>query len=82
MATQIQVLLIENLEQFKLNNNNLITNFINLIDIIYCNNIKLIIAANTPIKNLCPKQHLLSSRFNRTASRLTELCQIITTDLE
>jgi cell division protein ZapE len=75
LATQIKAICIEYVPKFNINQNNLITNFINLIDIIYTNNIRVFISSTTPIKELCPQEHLLAEKFKRTASRLMELCK-------
>jgi cell division protein ZapE len=75
IATQFKVVCIESVPQFVNTQNNLITNFINLIDILYANKVQVFISSKTKINNLCPQNHLLQEKFKRTASRLTELCK-------
>ncbi len=68
----IDRLIIENVPNFGNTNSNLQERFINLIDVLYDNKIKLYLSTEKEISDLGSAYHL-KDKFNRTISRLLEM---------
>ncbi len=72
IARSFHTVLVSNVVQIQENQDNLIRNFINLVDIFYDNNVKLIVSAETSYDALYPSGRLRFD-FDRTQSRLFEM---------
>ena len=72
LAEQYENFFISNIPIIQKNQNNLITSFINLVDILYDARLRLVISAATHAEALYP-EGLLRFEFARTQSRLIEM---------
>lgn len=72
LAKHYQTVLISNIPVISQNENNLITSFINLIDVLYDARIKLVISAETHVEGLYPEGQMRFA-FARAQSRLIEM---------
>ena len=72
LATQLDVVIIENTPKFLANNLDLLTNFIGLIDVLYSHKVVLVVSACVAINDLCTAG-ALAVKFQRTKSRLIEM---------
>ena len=72
MIKIVKILIIENVPSFDNSNANLQERFINLIDVLYDNKIKLYLSSAKEINKLGSAYHL-KTKFNRTISRLLEM---------
>lgn len=72
LAQHYRTILISNVPVIQREQNNLITAFINLIDVFYDARIKVILSAETHVEGLYPQGHMRFA-FARTQSRLLEM---------